>query len=521
MKTQFRDCEIDNDLAQIRQGGEVRTLTPQTMRLLDHLICNRHRVVSKDELIAKVWGDRIISDASLSTAIKETRLAVGDDGRSQHTIKTVHGHGFRFVAEIQTESTANAETGDARTSAIRNNRPSVAVLPFRVLGGTPEDAFIADGLTEQTIINLSRFRDLFIFARRTTMQMAEDGTRPADLHREFGVDYVLEGSVRRASPRLRVTVQVSATTTGELLMTEQFDRDDSVEALIDIQDELAQLTAGRVASRYGAVADHIGRVSRSGDTSTWQMYRLLARFQDYYVGYDPLVHAGLRREFPKALEVDPEASQGWAAYATILLDEYRFYVNARPGVDALFLSHDAARRAVRADPQDAFAQMALALARFHRKDIAGFRDAAERALELNDGHADVLADIGHCFAFLGESDRAIALLDRAIALSPVHPGWYHFAHCWKLAAANQMEAALVELTRFPTPGFFWYHAHLAWLHAELGDLEAARDEAAIMLELYPSFEAKAHDELELTCYDNLKDRALEAWQAAGLNIKPR
>ncbi len=515
---QFRDCVIDSDLAQLDRAGEIRALTPQTLRLLDHLIRNRHRVVSKDELISEVWGDRIVSDASLSTAIKETRQAVGDDGRAQHTIKTVHGHGFRFVAEIDPEESAAATPAETRASIVRASRPSIAVLPFRMLGGTAEDVFVADGLTEQTIINLSRFRDLFVFSRRTTVQMAEDGARPADLHRDPGVDYLLEGSVRRAPPRLRVTVQVSATDSGELLLTEQFDRDDSIEGLIEIQDELAQLTAGRVASRYGAVADHISSETRNRSARTWDMYRLLARFRDYYLRYEPEVHADLRDDLPKALEQDPDSSQGWSAYAMILVEEHRFYVNTRPGVDALGLAHEAASRAVQADPRDAFAHTALALVRYYRRDLAGFRDAAERALELNDGHADVLAEIGHCFAFIGEEERAVALLDRAIALSPIHPGWYHFAHCWRLARAHRMQDALVEINRVPMPGFFWYHAHLAWFHAELGDLKQAREEAATMLALYPSFETYAHAELDLACYDALQDRALAAWRKAGLKI---
>ncbi|WP_163025834.1 winged helix-turn-helix domain-containing tetratricopeptide repeat protein [Chachezhania antarctica] len=516
MKVQFRDCVLESDLARVERGGHVRSLTPQTLRILDHLIRNRHRVVGKDELIAKVWGDRIISDASLSTAIKEVRQAIGDNGRTQHTIKTMHGHGFRFVADVN----ADAEPQEARSGIIRDSRPSIAVLPFRVLGATPEDGFIADGLTEQTIVNLSRFRDLFVFSRRTTTQMAEDGARPGELRLDPGVDYLVEGSVRRASPRLRVTVQVSATASGELLLTEQFDRDDSIDGLIDIQDELARLIAGRVASRYGAVADHIGRVPRAGGTHSWDTYRLLTQFHDYYVGYDPEIHATLRDAFPRALEKDPQSSQGWSAYAMILLEEYRYYMNARPDVDALALAHDAARQAVRADPQDAFAQTALALCRFYRKDLPGFRDAAERALDLNDGHADVLAEIGHCFAFIGEEERAIALLDRAIAVSPVHPGWYHFAHCWRLANAGRFEDALVEINRFPMPGFFWYHAHAAWFEVELGHMSAAREEAAAMLALYPTFEERAHAELSVDCYDTLRDRALAAWRKAGLTIRP-
>ena len=286
-------------------------------------------------------------------------------------------------------------------------------------------------------------------------------------------------------------MQVSATATGELLLTEQFDRDDSIAGLIDIQDELAGLTAGRVASRYGAVADHIGRTSQADVTRTWEMYRLLARFHDYYLRYEPEVHAALRDDLPKALERDPTSSQGWSAYAMILLEEHRFYMNHRPEVDALDLAHHAARRAVHADPQDAFAHSALALTRFYRKDLAGFRDAAERALDLNDGHADVLAEIGHCFAFIGEEERAIALLDRAIALSPVHPGWYHFriAGVWQRTTGwrtRWSRSAVSRCRAFSGSMPIWRGSTSNW-----ANMKAAREEAATMLALYPSFEAHA------------------------------
>lgn len=520
MVLKFNNCAFDPDLARIERDNSAHALTPQTMRMLQALVDNRHRVMPKDELVRAVWGDRIISDASLSTAIKETRLAVGDTGREQHTIKTIHGHGFRFVADILPDAGEEQPRTPAKmVDAHRNNRPTIAVFPFQMLGSDAADAFVADGLTEQVIVNLSHFRELFVFSRRTTSQMAERGLQPDALLREFGVDYFVEGSIRKSSPRIRVTVQVSATDTGEILLTDQFDRNDDLADLIDIQDEIARLIVGRVASRYGTVADHIDRKTRRGDASTWEICELIARFHEFYRTYTPELHAFLRDAFPKALERDAGASLGWACYATVLLEEHRFHINQRPGVDALGEAHAAARNAVKADPADAFAQTALATIRFYQGDVAGFHDAAERALSLNDGHADVLAELGHCFAFLGEEARAIALLDRAIALSPNHPGWYHFAHCWRMARVGDVESALLEISRFPTPGFFWFHAHLAWFHAELGNLDQARSEVAIMRDLYPDFETQAHAELDLPCYAELRDRAIAAWRQAGIEIR--
>ncbi|MCG7625186.1 winged helix-turn-helix domain-containing tetratricopeptide repeat protein [Epibacterium sp. Ofav1-8] len=522
MIIKFNNCVFDPNLARIQRDDVSHPLTPQTMRILKALIGNRHRVLTKDELVRLVWGDRIVSDASLSTAIKEARLAVGDSGREQHTIKTLHGHGFRFVADVLPDDGAEdlLQTPAAMVEAHRNNRPTIAVFPFQMLGSDAADAFVADGLTEQIIVNLSHFRELFVFSRRTTTQMAESGLQPDALLREFGVGYIVEGSIRKSSPRIRATVQVSVTDTGEILLTDQFDRDDNVADLIDIQDEIAGLIVGRVASRYGAIADHIDRNNtRRGELGTWEICELVARFHEFYCTYSPELHAMLRDAFPKALERDPGASLGWACYATVLLEEHRFHLNKRLGVDALSEAYTAARNAVRADPEDAFAQTALATIRFYKGDEAGFRDAAERALSLNDGHADVLAELGHCFAFLGEESRAIALLDRAIALSPNHPGWYHFAHCWRMARAHDFESALIEISRFPTPGFFWFHAHLAWFYVELGDMEQARLEITIMRDIYPDFETQAYSELDLPCYAELRDRAIAAWRQAGLEIR--
>ena len=129
MKVTFDDCTLDTDRFQVERGGGAVSLTPQTAKILDILIRNRDRVVTKDELVAAVWDDRIITDATLSTALKETRQVVGDTGRAQRVIRTVHGHGFQFVATIKAAPSAQPD----------DDLTVVAVLPFRNLGPDAND----------------------------------------------------------------------------------------------------------------------------------------------------------------------------------------------------------------------------------------------------------------------------------------------------------------------------------------------------------------------------------------------
>ncbi|MDP5217354.1 winged helix-turn-helix domain-containing protein [Ruegeria sp. 2205SS24-7] len=515
MKYTFNECTIDTDLFQISLKGARNSLTPQTLHILEYLIANRDRVVLKDELVEQVWQGRFITDATLSTAMKEARQAVGDSGRDQHTIRTIHGKGFRFVAEIEPSVHETAPLPE-------RDRIVLAVLPFRSLGSSPDDAFLAEGLTEDTITNLSRFRELTLLSHRTTALLAAENLSNSGMSERYAVTHVVEGSIRRSQRHLRVTVQVTEAKGGRLIATEQFDRGGGPEDLFDIQQDIAGLIAGRLGSRHGLVAQQVARSIPEGRTQSWDTYFLVAQFYEYYRSYDQTLHADIRDRLQDALKEDSGSSDGWAAFAMLLLEEYRYHINPRPDVDALALSAQAARRAVDCDARNAFARMTLALTIFYQTDIAGFRAAAEQALELNSGHCDVLAEIGSCHMFLGEYDRAVELLDRAIDLSPVHPGWYHYARCWLYASQGFTEAALVEIEKVPMPDFFWYQAHLAWLHGELGNIGRAQAAVAAMREMFPQFEDVAYEELALTGITPERgEMAVRGWRKAGLRIAER
>ncbi|MEM1428476.1 MAG: winged helix-turn-helix domain-containing protein [Pseudomonadota bacterium] len=519
MKLVIADAQIDFDRMTVMCGGQVRRLTRQTLGILRALHDAGGDVVSKDALIARVWDGRIITDATLSTAIKEARRAVGDSGSAQRVIETVHGVGFRLAIAPQDEPETVPGSAPGATDA-GLGQPCLLVLPFRNTSRDPEAQFICEGVTDEIITGLSRFRDLKVLSRATSDAIHAARIDPAEIRRRYGVDFVVEGSVRRTEARIRVSVQLTAPESGAVIVADQFDRAATVASLFDVQDQIAHLCAGRLAGPHGPVAREGAEAAQaSAPYSSWTMFRLVAEFRRFYRTYDPALHARLREALPDALARHPEAADGWAALAVILLEEHRYHVNERPGVDALPPATEAAERAVAADPRNAFAQVALAMCRLFAFDIGGFEAAAHRALDLNPGHSDVLSEIGHCYAFLGREDAAIALLDKAMDISPEHPGWYHFAKTWRYARLQMFDAALLEIQKVPMPGFYWYHAHLVWLLSALDRPADAAAEAARLREIFPDFEARVHE--ELTMWDANADliaSALMHWRRAGLRI---
>lgn len=400
-----------------------------------------------------------------------------------------------------------------------SQRPSIAVVPFENFGSDPADQYFADGLTEEITANLARFRDLFVFSRSTTTKLTRAGADVRQLRDELGVDFVVEGSVRKSPQSVRVTIQLIDASTDGHLLSEQFERACTTEAVFEIQDEIALLVSGRIADRYGPLGRFVARAHRPGRSQKWDTYYWITRFYDNYASHVPEKHLEVRHGLAEALKLDPESSDGWAALAAVLLDEYRFHLNERPGFPALETALGYARRAVNLDPENAFAYQFLAAAHFHCHEFAEFRIAAERALKLNAGHADVLADVGHYHCVQGDWDRGLPLLDKAIELSPVHPGWYHMARSCHYLMTGDPQSAVIELREAPMSRFYWYHALLACFFAEIGDGQRAAAQVDELVAVYPNFAERALDEVQIWClYDDLVAKLVSGWRKAGLGI---
>lgn len=179
MLYRFGAFELDTAKFELRSDGTIRPVEPQVFGLLALLVENRERMVSKDEIVEKVWDGRIVSDAAIASRVKSARQAIGDDGKAQRYIKTLHGQGFRFVAEVRAAHDVQlAEPGAAPPPlpATQASRPSIAVLPFRLVGEPGPYAAIADVLPDDLISELARLRWLFVTARGSSFRLRSHET---------------------------------------------------------------------------------------------------------------------------------------------------------------------------------------------------------------------------------------------------------------------------------------------------------------------------------------------------------
>jgi TolB-like protein len=227
MRFMFGQCALDSNRRELIRGPDVIATRPQVFDLLVCLLENHDRVVSKDDLLDAVWRGRIVSESTLASHINAVRKAIGDSGKEQQLIKTIFRKGFRFGGEVRQGGSPNefnslkiglADPGKTRAQPlVLPDRPSIAVLPFMNLSGAPKQDYFADGVVEDIIVALSRIRWLFVIARNSSFAYKGKVADVKQVGRDLGVRYVLEGSLRRAAKRVRITGQlVDATTGGSL-----------------------------------------------------------------------------------------------------------------------------------------------------------------------------------------------------------------------------------------------------------------------------------------------------------------
>jgi TolB-like protein len=435
----FGPFELDMAKFELRAVGEVRPVEPQVFALLALLVGNRERLVSRDEIIEKVWDGRIVSEAAISSRIKSARQALGDDGTRQCFIKTIHGQGFRFVAQANVVGTAMPEyalTGSATAEPV--SRPSIAVLPFRLLGPAGPYAAIADALPHDLITELARLRWLFVTARESSFRLRGADADAGDIGRLLGVRYYLSGTVEIDGAMLEVTVELIDTRDGGIVWAEHF------AGAIDDVHQVREDIRSRILS---ALEIHI-----------------------------PLHEASLAR-----LSVT-ENLDAWSAYHLGLQHMYRFNRSDNAAATALF------QQSVAKDPGFARAHAGLSFVHFqtafmhHTEDLAGeialSRHFAQRGLELDPIDPFVNFAMGRSFWLEGDLDNSLAWLERATSISP-HYAQGLYAQSWtETLAERSIEGRQhVDLAMRLSPIDPLYYAMLgtrAFSHMVLGeDTEAA------------------------------------------------
>ncbi|SEK47629.1 TolB amino-terminal domain-containing protein [Roseovarius nanhaiticus] len=398
-------------------------------------------------------------------------------------------------------------------------KPSIAVMPFDDFSRDSDHEYFAHGLTEETIANLSRFRELSVYSRLTTEQAKQNCLSIRQIYEEFQPDFVLEGSFRIDDRMVSITINLVEASSGEIILTQHFTHKTTPQAIYAVQDEMALMIAGHIADRFGPLGAYARRSAQSGHSLKWETYLWISRYHQYSVQLSAADRQDIKDGLAKALQSDPTSSDAHAVLALIMADEYRMTFGAQSTAEVLHKALEEADQAVQCDPLNAAAHKALAIVRFHRGEFDLFESAAQRALALNPGHPDMFATLGICYCMMAKWDIAMPMLDKAIALNPLQPGWYHIPKAIGLVMTSSPADAVRQMQVAPLPGAFYYHCHLLWFLVEADEMAKARQEKERLLDALPEFETVIMHHLQAWRLDpQMVRRAVAAWSRAGLRI---
>ena len=470
----FENYTLDPERRELRRDSDLIPIEPQVFDILEYLIRNRDRVVSRDDLIASVWNGRVVSESALSTRINAVRTAIGDSGAAQRLIKTFPRKGVRFLATV----VEDRNSSDRRASAVSTleapqgqfngaqrvepimaekphlplpDKPSIAVLPFANLSADPQQEYFADGIADDIITALARYRSLLVIARNSSFSYKGIDVNVQRVGRELGVRYVLEGSVRKADARVRVTSQLIETESGTHIWADRYDT--NVTDIFAVQDEITHAVSTAIAPAVADAERHRAVRKPPDKHDSWSAYQ---RGLWHLSRATPEENNAAQLCFAEAIAIDANFSGGYTGLALAQMQESglfatRAVAEARISIKALAL------RAVANDESDAEAHACLSWALNFDGDYDGALAEARRALTISPNLASAHRALGTTLIFAGEPRQGLVATETSIRLDPRDP-------------------------LLP-----WHFNRVAIAHYFARDYEAAVDTARRVIRLYPDF----------------------------------
>jgi TolB-like protein/Tfp pilus assembly protein PilF len=418
VRFEFGEHSLDVDRQELRWRGEQVAIEPQVFDLLVYLLLNRDRVVSRDDVIAGVWGGRIVSDSAVTTRINAARKAVGDSGAAQTIIRTVARKGVRFIAEVREHGTIAPQQSAAPPAVAEPlpsfTKPSILVLPFRNIGGDLDHGYLTDAVTSDLAVDLSRLRDIAVISAATALTYKGSNLDLRQIGRELGVRYLVVGSIGRSGELVRTNVQLIDAASGEQLWGDRFENQ-----FVDLGG-LENAITGRIAASLNIQLVRVeGRRAERAPHPDALDLRLRATSL-FFSSMAPENTLATRQLLQQSAALDSSSAETWARLGQIIAVDYVNNWN-NTGTEQLQDAEKAVRRALLIDSNHALAHVAHGLVERARGEHHSALEAFSRAIELDRNFASAYANKGNELSLVGRPAEAPPLVEQAIRLSPHDP----------------------------------------------------------------------------------------------------
>ncbi len=470
-------CAIEMQQAMAAASSDL----PEDRRIMLRIGVNLGDVMVED---GDLYGDGVNIAARLEGIAEPGGIVVS--GTVHDYVKNKVSAGFfdlgpqslkNITEPVRCYRIAGGPVGAKAPLKVTGDKPSIAVLPFTNMGADPEQQYFGDGVVEDIITELSRFRSLFVIARNSSFAFRDERIGVAEIARRLGVRYVIEGSIRRAGNRVRITAQLIDAASGAHLWADRYDRE--LEDIFAVQDEVVRTVVATVAGRLETAGAEFAK--RKPPESLIAYDYVLRGIEQ--LNLDGEEHnAEARRLFEKAVELDPRYAAGHA-YLSLAIHVQWITNRAQEEFDRALAT---ARQALALDENDSRCHRILGMIYGQLGQYDRAEHHSDRSIALNPNDAFAAIFRAGILRKLGRAEEGVESARQAMRLNPYHPNWYWNVFAYVLHAAGRYTEALDAYGRTTgRPSF--YHAYVAACHAQLGQMEEARKHAALTLQERPDF----------------------------------